>query len=101
MIAPALGKMSGITEPHSPGGIVLHGDPAAPLLDVAAGISFLVFLALDCNRHPMDVKLLQRQHGIRCTFVRTSHKKYERDLKVECWDGCKFLNSFEVLPNFK
>ena len=49
MTAPALGKMSGITVPPTPGGIVLHGDPAAPLLGVAAGISFLVFLALDCN----------------------------------------------------
>jgi hypothetical protein len=83
MIATALGKMSGITELHIPGGIVLLGDPAAPLLDVAAGISFLVFLALDCNRHPMDVKLLRRQHGIRCTFAQTSHEKYERDLKVK------------------
>ena len=62
---------------------MLHGDLAALLIDVAAGNSFLVFLALDCNRHPMNVKLLQRQHGIRCTFAQTSHKKYERDLRVK------------------
>ena len=49
MTAPALGKMSGVTVPLIPGGLVLNGDPAAPLLGVTAGISFLVFLALDCN----------------------------------------------------